>query len=151
MSSIVVLANVILSYKYSTQLNLKNATSHFFMQNAKVNLHKSIKNFPIGNSISRYNLIKKDTAVCTLAPKCSKYCRCIPREFRGIFTYTTFYTIKFRGLCKSGGARAPAAPPSSAPMEIFEFGMWNHAYTNFLTFSHAQMTYIVYTFQLTVY
>ena len=35
-------------------------------------------------------------------------------EFRGIFT--PFYTIKFRGLCKSGGARAPAAPPSSAPM-----------------------------------
>ena len=34
---------------------------------------------------------------------------------------------------------------------IFEFGMWNHAYTNFLTFSHAQMTYIVYTFYLTVY
>ena len=26
------------------------------------------------------------------------------------------YTINFRGLCKSGGARAPAAPPSSAPM-----------------------------------
>ena len=37
-------------------------------------------------------------------------------EFRGIFT--PFYTIKFRGLCKSGGARAPAAPPSSAPMEM---------------------------------
>ena len=37
-------------------------------------------------------------------------------EFRGIFT--PFYTINFRGLCKSGGARAPAAPPSSAPMYI---------------------------------
>ena len=37
-------------------------------------------------------------------------------EFRGIFT--TFYTIKFRGLWKSGGARAPAVPPSSAPMLI---------------------------------
>ena len=35
-------------------------------------------------------------------------------NFWGI--YTLFYTIKFRGLCKSGGARAPAAPPSSAPM-----------------------------------
>ena len=35
-------------------------------------------------------------------------------EFRGILTL--FYTINFRGLCKSGGARAPAAPPSSAPM-----------------------------------
>ena len=38
------------------------------------------------------------------------------REFRGIFT--PFYTINFRGLCKTGGARAPAAPPSSAPMII---------------------------------
>ena len=37
-------------------------------------------------------------------------------EFRGI--YTLFYTIKFRGEPKSGGARAPAAPPSSAPMAI---------------------------------
>ena len=37
-------------------------------------------------------------------------------EFRGIFT--PFYTIKFRGLYKSGGAGAPAAPPSSAPMKI---------------------------------
>ena len=37
-------------------------------------------------------------------------------EFRGIFT--PFYTINFRGLCKTGGARAPAAPPSSAPMMI---------------------------------
>ena len=37
-------------------------------------------------------------------------------EFRGIFT--PFYTINFRGLCKTGGARAPAAPPSSAPMLI---------------------------------
>ena len=36
-------------------------------------------------------------------------------EFRGIFI--PFYTINFRGLCKSGVARAPAAPaapPSSA-------------------------------------
>ena len=40
-------------------------------------------------------------------------------EFRGIFT--PFYTINFRGLCKSGGARAPAAPPSSAPMSILVF------------------------------
>ena len=38
------------------------------------------------------------------------------REFRGIFT--PFYTINFRGGCKSGGAHAPAAPPSSAPMDI---------------------------------
>ena len=37
-------------------------------------------------------------------------------EFWGIFT--PFYTINFRGLCKTGGARAPAAPPSSAPMFI---------------------------------
>ena len=37
-------------------------------------------------------------------------------EFPGIFT--PFYTKKFRGGCKSGGARAPAAPPSSAPMNI---------------------------------
>ena len=37
-------------------------------------------------------------------------------EFQGIFT--PFYTIKFWGLCKTGGARAPAAPPSSAPMSI---------------------------------
>ena len=37
-------------------------------------------------------------------------------EFRGI--YTLFYTIKSRGEPKSGGARAPAAPPSSAPMII---------------------------------
>ena len=37
-------------------------------------------------------------------------------EFRGI--YTLFYTIKFRGEPKSGGARAPAAPPSSAPMHM---------------------------------
>ena len=37
-------------------------------------------------------------------------------EFRGILT--PFYTINFQGLCKSGGARAPAAPPSSAPMQI---------------------------------
>ena len=37
-------------------------------------------------------------------------------KFRGIFT--PFYTINFRGLCKRGGARAPAAPPSSAPMNI---------------------------------
>ena len=35
-------------------------------------------------------------------------------EFRGI--YTLFYTIKFRGGPKCGGARAPAAPASSAPM-----------------------------------
>ena len=40
-------------------------------------------------------------------------------EFRGIFT--PFYTIKFRGLYKSGGAGAPAAPPSSAPMTIIQF------------------------------
>ena len=39
-------------------------------------------------------------------------------EFRGILTL--FYTINFRGLCKSGGARAPAAPPSSAPMHIYK-------------------------------
>ena len=39
-------------------------------------------------------------------------------EFRGIFT--PFYTINFRGLCKTGGARAPAAPPSSSPMGIFK-------------------------------
>ena len=30
-----------------------------------------------------------------------------------------FYTINFRGGRKSGGARAPAAPSSSAPMLIF--------------------------------
>ena len=37
-------------------------------------------------------------------------------EFRGIFT--PFYTINFWGGRKSGGARAPAAPASSAPMVI---------------------------------
>ena len=37
-------------------------------------------------------------------------------EFRGILT--PFYTINFRGLYKSGGARTPAAPPSSAPMSM---------------------------------
>ena len=37
-------------------------------------------------------------------------------EFRGIFT--PFYTINFWGLCNSGGAHAPAAPPSSAPMNV---------------------------------
>ena len=36
--------------------------------------------------------------------------------FWGIFT--PFYTINFWGGCKSGGACAPAAPPSSAPMYI---------------------------------
>ena len=42
---------------------------------------------------------------------------------RGIFT--SFYTINFRGGCKSGGAHAPAAPPSSAPMSItFTNCMW---------------------------
>ena len=35
-------------------------------------------------------------------------------EFWGIFT--KFYTINFRGERKSGGAHAPAAPASSAPM-----------------------------------
>ena len=43
-------------------------------------------------------------------------------EFRGIFT--PFYTINFRGLCKSGGARAPAAPPSSAPMLIYIYVLY---------------------------
>ena len=40
-------------------------------------------------------------------------------EFRGI--YTLSYTIKFRGEPKSGGASAPAAPPTSAPMHICVF------------------------------
>ena len=44
-------------------------------------------------------------------------------DFRGIFT--PFYTINFLGLCKSGGASAPAAPPSSAPMPIPEFMVKN--------------------------
>ena len=38
-------------------------------------------------------------------------------ELRAI--YTLFYTIKFRGGPKSGGARAPDAPASSAPMYIY--------------------------------
>ena len=38
-------------------------------------------------------------------------------EFQGIFT--PFYTINFRGLCKSGGAHAPATPPSSTPMLMY--------------------------------
>ena len=40
-------------------------------------------------------------------------------EFRGI--YTLLFTINFRGEPKSGGASAPAAPPSSAPMNICLF------------------------------
>ena len=62
----------------------------------------------------------------SLAPKCPKYCRCTigrDREFQGIFT--PFYTINFLGLCKSWGASAPAAPPSSAPMPIPEFMVKN--------------------------
>ena len=43
-------------------------------------------------------------------------------EFRGIFT--PFYTINFRGGHKSGSARAPAAPPSSAPMKISFLVFW---------------------------
>ena len=38
-------------------------------------------------------------------------------EFRGIFT--PFYTIKFRGGHKSGGARATVASPSLAPLIIY--------------------------------
>ena len=48
-------------------------------------------------------------------------------EIWGIFT--PFYTINFRGLCKNGGARAPAAPPSSAPMCILDIhwaAMYGH-------------------------
>ena len=40
-------------------------------------------------------------------------------KFRGIFT--PFYTLNFRGGHKSGGAHAPAAPPSSAPMSILYY------------------------------
>ena len=42
------------------------------------------------------------------------------RAGTGNFGEFSPYTINFRGLCKSGGARAPAgaAPPSSAPMNI---------------------------------
>ena len=40
------------------------------------------------------------------------------RAGTGNFGEFSPYTINFRGLCKSGGARAPAAPPSSAPMKI---------------------------------
>ena len=36
----------------------------------------------------------------------------------GNFYLYTFYTVKFGGGPKSGGARAPAAPASSAPMKI---------------------------------
>ena len=39
-------------------------------------------------------------------------------ELQGGGIFTPFYTINFRGLFTSGGARAPAAPPSSAPMTI---------------------------------
>ena len=38
-------------------------------------------------------------------------------EFRGIFT--PFYTINFRGGCKSGGACASAAPPCTAELGQF--------------------------------
>ena len=41
------------------------------------------------------------------------------RGILGNFGEFSFHTINFRGLCKSGGARAPAAPPSSAPMIIY--------------------------------
>ena len=40
------------------------------------------------------------------------------RAGTGNFGEFSPYTINFRGLCKSGGARAPAAPPSLAPMLI---------------------------------
>ena len=50
-------------------------------------------------------------------------------EFRGIFT--PFYTMKFRGLCKTGGARAPAAPPSSAPMSILQLYLENQLIRTF--------------------
>ena len=36
----------------------------------------------------------------------------------GEFSPQFILLINFRGLCKSGGAHAPAAPPSSAPMGI---------------------------------
>ena len=39
-------------------------------------------------------------------------------EFWGIFT--PFYTIKFRGGPKSGGARATVASPSLAPLIMFD-------------------------------
>ena len=38
------------------------------------------------------------------------------RAGTGNFGEFSPYTINFRGLCKCGGARAPAAPPSLAPM-----------------------------------
>ena len=38
-------------------------------------------------------------------------------EFRGIFT--PFFTINFREGRKSGGAHAPTAPASSAPMKMY--------------------------------
>ena len=38
-------------------------------------------------------------------------------EFWGIFT--PFYTINFRGGCKSGGARASAEPPSTTKLGQF--------------------------------
>ena len=38
------------------------------------------------------------------------------RAGTGNFGEFSPYTINFRGLCNSGGARAPAAPPSSVPM-----------------------------------
>ena len=43
------------------------------------------------------------------------------QKISGNFHYLyTFYTIKFRGGSKSGGARAPAEPASSAPMLIYK-------------------------------
>ena len=39
-------------------------------------------------------------------------------EFQGIFT--PFYTINFRGGCKSGGARATVASASLAPLWIWD-------------------------------
>ena len=42
------------------------------------------------------------------------------RAGTGNFGEFSPYTINFRGLCKSGGARAPAAPPSSAELLFFK-------------------------------
>ena len=47
------------------------------------------------------------------------------REFRGIFT--PFYTIRFWGGHKSGGACATVAPPSLAPLYICKINPQNWA------------------------
>ena len=55
----------------------------------------------------------------SLAPKCSKQCRCTIGRGRGISgNFHPILYYKFRGWHKSGGARATVASPSLAPLCI---------------------------------